>query len=819
MKIGRLFRLGRSAVLTLSLLALAACGGGSSSGGSGGGGGGPVAPSGLSYTSPTQATVGVALAALSPTVTGTVTSYTVSPALPAGLTLNATSGVISGTPTAATAAASYTITAGNSAGNTTFALGLTVNPPAPSALSYTSPVQATVGTAITPLSPTVTGTVSSYAVTPALPAGLALNATSGVISGTPTATAAQATYTVTASNAGGSTAAGVILTVSASARVSGVAAAGAPMAGATVTLKDAAGNSVTGITAADGSFSLNVAGLTPPFLLSVAGSSTLYGYAAGTGTANLTPYSTVTLQSYYAAQGSTLGAVFAGTLNATSFPSAAQLALLLQPFVSVLQPYLANASVPQPASFNPFTVTFTANHTGFDLILDRTVLAAGALSLTVDNGSGTTAGTLTSVVTIQVTPGSASALATVAVNSTTSNATTATSSSSQQNVPVGTTPAQQSALASAESGILTMFSNLAQLVASKGSALAASDITPYVDSSYLDQGQNAAAFAATFASNFGAIPAGTTMAASFLRLNAFNAANQTLDASIRLTFSNSTGSSDSYWQTFDNPGVGLVFRQQAGGNWAFYGQQTSFPAQVRVGMGRNYDANSGTPDTASTALNMQAQVTVAPGALTAASIAGPSASLPNCTQSPSPLNQSSVTLVHDAGLSNGKDTYDLCTTVSVALSGNPPAAGTIYTFSLTRASDGSIAQQTYPLNGATRDDGDITQINGVTRSAFAAAHAVAAVAGTTLTISYSPPTTFPVLYSFLTGYCQNASQRVSGGGSSIQGTAGNIPPGTWSGTIAIPTQCSGAAPAGLNISVNFVGLNGESASVSQALHL
>jgi hypothetical protein len=78
-------------------------------------------------------------------------------------------------------------------------------PAAPTGLSYTSPQTYTVGTAIAPLAPTVTGTVASFSVTPALPAGLALDATSGTISGTPTAAAAQAAYTVTATNAGGST--------------------------------------------------------------------------------------------------------------------------------------------------------------------------------------------------------------------------------------------------------------------------------------------------------------------------------------------------------------------------------------------------------------------------------------------------------------------------------------------------------------------------------------------------------------------------------------------------------------------------------------
>jgi hypothetical protein len=71
-------------------------------------------------------------------------------------------------------------------------------------LSYPTPPSYTVGTAITPLDPTVTGSVSSYAISPDLPAGLALDTTTGRISGTPT-TPWRAKHTVVAKNAGGNT--------------------------------------------------------------------------------------------------------------------------------------------------------------------------------------------------------------------------------------------------------------------------------------------------------------------------------------------------------------------------------------------------------------------------------------------------------------------------------------------------------------------------------------------------------------------------------------------------------------------------------------
>src|SRR5207302_3761512 len=53
----------------------------------------------------------------------------------------------------------------------------------------------------------------SYGVSPALPAGLSLNTSTGVITGTPTAVKATAGYTVTATNTGGSTTATVTITV------------------------------------------------------------------------------------------------------------------------------------------------------------------------------------------------------------------------------------------------------------------------------------------------------------------------------------------------------------------------------------------------------------------------------------------------------------------------------------------------------------------------------------------------------------------------------------------------------------------------------
>jgi large repetitive protein len=115
--------------------------------------------------------------------------------LPAGLTLNANTGVISGTPTA-TGTSTFTVKVTDSAATTaTASLSITINtvltitttslPGGSVGTAYSSTLQASGGA--TPY----TWNVSSGA----LPAGLSLNATSGIISGTPT-TIATSNFTI-----------------------------------------------------------------------------------------------------------------------------------------------------------------------------------------------------------------------------------------------------------------------------------------------------------------------------------------------------------------------------------------------------------------------------------------------------------------------------------------------------------------------------------------------------------------------------------------------------------------------------------------------
>ena len=160
-------------------------------------------------TNPASYVKGTAIATTPPaTRAGRITAYSVSPALPAGLSLNPTTGVITGTPTAVTATASYTVTGTNTGGSTTVALTLTVNDAHPTRLTYSSnPATYVKGTAIATNTPPAARAVPSPRTGVAgLPAGPEPQShRRGVITGTPTAVAATASYTVTGSNVTGST--------------------------------------------------------------------------------------------------------------------------------------------------------------------------------------------------------------------------------------------------------------------------------------------------------------------------------------------------------------------------------------------------------------------------------------------------------------------------------------------------------------------------------------------------------------------------------------------------------------------------------------
>jgi len=178
-----------------------------------------VAPDTLDYLDSSIIYVtGMAITPNTPIASGgEITQYSVSPALPAGLVLDPRTGIITGTPTTVTPPAVFTVTGSNSVDSVGTQLDIEVRAQVlpPTGLSYTNPVPVyTVGLPIVYNEPLYSGgEVTEFSVSPALPAGLSIDALTGAISGTPTAAQAQATFIVTGSNSAGSVTAQLAMTV------------------------------------------------------------------------------------------------------------------------------------------------------------------------------------------------------------------------------------------------------------------------------------------------------------------------------------------------------------------------------------------------------------------------------------------------------------------------------------------------------------------------------------------------------------------------------------------------------------------------------
>lgn len=142
---------------------------------------------------------------------GIVGTYTTTTPLPGGLSLNPITGSISGTPTQTTGLNTYIIKGRNDTGEFTQEISFEVKIPAPSNLTYPTPITLYLNTAFTPIPPkSITGTVDSYSISPALPGALTFDTSTGTIGGTPTVLSAPVTYTITATNSTNS----IIFTIS-----------------------------------------------------------------------------------------------------------------------------------------------------------------------------------------------------------------------------------------------------------------------------------------------------------------------------------------------------------------------------------------------------------------------------------------------------------------------------------------------------------------------------------------------------------------------------------------------------------------------------
>jgi hypothetical protein len=169
--------------------------------------------------------------------------------------------------------------------------------------------------------------------------------------------------------------------------VAGTAAEGAAIQGGVVSLRDADGQVAAGSSGMDGRFHIPVAGLAAPYLLKVEDGQgrVLYGLALTAGNANIDPYTDLVVREWYALQGGDPAAAFA---QAAPLPALDGVRGLDRALVLLLRGALQDAGL-DADHFRLLQSAFSADHQGFDRILDLSRVDAPSGSIEFETRQGT----------------------------------------------------------------------------------------------------------------------------------------------------------------------------------------------------------------------------------------------------------------------------------------------------------------------------------------------------------------------------------------------------------------------------------------------
>lgn len=148
---------------------------------------------------------------------GNISTFSISPALPAGLSLNAATGAITGYPTEGGTYITYTITAANTGGSTSTTFQMKIKDLPPTGLTYSTNTAAAASNDywILPVPTYSGGEITSFVSVPSLPSGIILKEDGSIErdNSIPLAQMGPNIYTITGSNAEGSTSATVSIQI------------------------------------------------------------------------------------------------------------------------------------------------------------------------------------------------------------------------------------------------------------------------------------------------------------------------------------------------------------------------------------------------------------------------------------------------------------------------------------------------------------------------------------------------------------------------------------------------------------------------------
>lgn len=614
----------------------------------------------------------------------------------------------------------------------------------------------------------------------------------------------------------------------------GVTANGDPLASATVMLKDQNGTTKTATTGSDGSFSIAITGLTSPFLLqavSADGKTTLFSAATSSGTgnvsANIHPFTDLAVRAYFAALNfSSAATVFDSVTKTTVLPAQTDLNNLSQALGNALRPTLIDDGVVNPSAFNIFSTAFSANQTGFDLLLhDTTYTPAGSpTSSTASYVINTSSSNGVLVENDTVNAGEFGVGFNNSVSNTPTGEATITSSSFSNVTFPATTQQQQSDEQAAVTGIQNLFINLAAVVNARGSALSASDIAPFVDANYLDRGSDGAAFEQQVVQHF----TQSSQTYSFFsvgKVYSFTETNgQTLiKAEVLL---NVAAGSGSYTEALgglssaDDGRPGVIFIEESNGSYEFYGDQTIAYMNLFIQSQISYTSSGPSNNAISMELHARAPFATAyggsgagSGTISSVSVSSSTGQLPDCGfNQPYTLNGTGPYTLNEL-LNNGNAVTDSGEEqFNFASCGNgftityPPPDSTLYGVVFNTPSGGSDTITAQILSQSS-EQANLVSINGQSPATFLANNHVANVAGKTLTLTWTPPTTFAVEEIEIDADPADANGDQDSNNDNVS------PAATGGTTLAIPAKLqNGNSTTSVHGSVTFFGTSGERVS-------
>ncbi len=548
--------------------------------------------------------------------------------------------------------------------------------------------------------------------------------------------------------------------------LSGTAATGKPIANAVVTVKDKNGTAKTGTTDANGKYTIDVNGLTAPFLLKVdlASSGSLFSVGGQTGVVNIHPLTDLIIETWYKVQGKTIDTAFSDPVSAPP-PTATEIELIAAVVEDIVQKWLTDNGL-DPNTFDLITTPFDADGSGFDNVLDSTQ---------VDTTSGT--------ITIKDDPTNPTVTqtTTLTVNQTTSSVTSSTTTTSANGTSQSTTSAiipTTSALQTAVDGVNASLGKIKDIVNSKGNALADTDLLPFLSQDFLEEGENRAISAAEGANDLRGV---TINSFSVIGIHSFDETNKII--SVEVSSSETFGGvTETFTETFSF--------KQVGADWLIYGDQSIVNIILNVGMQTDITGSGTSTNKVAGVFVIAPKGTVSKVAVSGGGIFSDTDVPTNGTR----VNSEILPSPNGQPLTIEQDTFG----IKVDLS-SFPAPGTAFTFTITPVS-GSPITQTVTTGANTTDSITITSPTGHTL-------ATDAKLGQPLSVTWTLPKTFTVDSLDFFG-----NSRTSNNVNCTTDTPDDIGPTSTSGTVTLPSTCQGEPIVDAWIIVEIEGTNGESTS-------